>query len=124
MVNKYRKGYMAEWTLTHELSRRGYMVVRTPRSGRISLASPDIIAAKGDKLIVIECKSRNDAFKIQDEQLEELNQWQVKTTAKAYIAWKIARQDWLFLHLEDVMNNKGNINRKLAQEHAISIEEI
>ena len=76
MLAAYRKGYMGEWQLTHKLAEMGYMVVRTPRSGRIGLASPDIIAAKQGKLIVIECKSRAQAFTVPPEQLDELKEWQ------------------------------------------------
>ena len=122
MVKKYRKGYMGERELVHLLHNKGYMVVRTPRSGRINLASPDIIAAKDGKLIVIECKSRSDAFKIPFEQLEELKEWVTKANAQAYVAWKIARQGWFFLKLEDVVKNNGNIGKSFTQKHSIGIE--
>jgi Holliday junction resolvase len=124
MVKSYRKGYMAEWSLTHELSKKGYMVVRTPRSGRIGLASPDIIAAKKGRLIVIECKSRKSAFNVPLEQLEELKEWEEKAGAKSYVAWKIPRKGWFFLHLEDVINNKGNIGKKFVIEKAINMDSI
>ncbi len=115
---------MGEWRLTHELAKLGYMAVRTPRSGRISLASPDIIAAKDGRLIVIECKSREEAFKIEKDGLDQLLAWEKKAGAKAYIAWKISRKDWKFLHLHDVVANNGNIGKKFAEEKSITIHEI
>ena len=124
MVQSYRKGYVAELSLVHTLSTLGYMVVRTPRSGRIGLASPDVIAAKDGKLIVIECKSREAAFKIEKEGLDQLLTWQNKAGAKAYIAWKLSRKGWKFLHLHDVVANNGNVGKKFTAEKGIEIHEI
>lgn len=122
MVKKYFKGYRAERELTHTLAKLGYMVVRTPRSGRIGLASPDIIAAKNGKLIVIECKSRKDAFTVEKEQLDELQEWVKKAKARAYIGWKLPRRGWTFLDLNIVVKNKGNIGKKFAEQHGKGID--
>lgn len=124
MVKRYFKGYLAEWELTHKLSEMGFMVVRTPRSGRIGLASPDIIAAKDGRLIVIECKSRKSGFKVPLEQLDDLREWEVKAKAKAYIGWKIARKGWFFLELNDVIKNKGNVGKKFIGEKSIGIDDL
>ena len=122
MVRSYAKGYRAEYQFVYILSKLGYMVVRTPRSGRIGLASPDIIAAKHGKLIVIECKSRKSAFKIVTEQLNELKEWRDKAGAHAYIGCKISRKGWKFLHLDDVYTNNGNIGKKFIESHGIPID--
>ena len=122
MVKSYSKGYRAERALVHTLAKRGYMVVRTPRSGRIGLASPDIIAAKNGRLVVIECKSREKAFTVPEEQLNELREWEEKALAVAYIAWKTSRKEWLFLTLKDVAVNKGNIGKKFAKENGMNID--
>ena len=124
MVKSYAKGYRFEWSLTHELAKLGYMAVRTPRSGRIGLASPDIIAAKNGKLIVIECKSREKGFQIPMEQLNELKEWEEKAGAKAYIALKINRKGVFFLTLADVVGNNGNIGKKFIEEKSIGIDMI
>lgn len=124
MVHKYAKGYRSERELVHTLSKMGYMVVRTPRSGRINLASPDVIAAKNGVLIVIECKSRAEAFTVPQDQLAELKEWQDKAGAKAYIGWKISHKGWFFLRLADVAGNNGNVGKKFAAEKAISINDI
>jgi Holliday junction resolvase len=60
----YRKGYSAELELTHTLAKLGYMTIRAPRSGRIGLPSPDVIAAKDGRLIVFEVKWRESAFTV------------------------------------------------------------
>ena len=110
--------------MVYKLANLGYMVVRTPRSGRISLPSPDIIAAKDGRLIVIECKSREEAFKIEKDGLQQLQEWEEKAGAKAYIAWKISHKGWRFMHLHDVIANNGNVGKKFAAEKGIEIHEI
>ena len=120
----YAKGYMAEWQLVHILADMGYMVMRAPRSGRIGLASPDIIAAKHGRLIVIECKSRRHGFKVEKSQLDDLMEWVSKAGATAYIAWKITRKGWKFMKLGDVIANNGNVGKKFVEAHGIGIEEL
>ena len=122
MVRSYAKGYVAELQLTHLLSKMGYMTIRAPRSGRIGLDSPDVIAAKDGRLLVIECKSRMSAFTIPPEQLKELESWVTKAKAIAYIGCKIHRKGWSFLKYEDVVANKGHIGKKFIAEKGISIE--
>ncbi len=124
MLRSYRKGYTAELELVHTLSKLGFMVIRAPRSGRINLASPDIVAAKNGKLLVIECKSRASAFTVEKEQLEELAEWQQKAGAIPYIGWKIARKGWTFMRLQDVQESRGNIGKKFALEKGMPLEKI
>lgn len=123
MVARYRKGYMNELRLVHLLSKMGYMVVRTPRSGRINLASPDIIALKNGKVIVVECKAREEAFRVDEAQLNELRQWE-NAGARAYVAWKLSRKDWVFLRLGDVMNNTGRVGKAFSNANGIKIDQI
>lgn len=124
MVHKYAKGYRSERELVHALSGLGYMVVRTPRSGRIGLPSPDVIAAKNGKLIVVECKSREEAFTVPMDQLNELKAWQDKAGAAAYIGWKISHKGWFFLKLADVIDNNGNVGKKFLDGRAMKMEEL
>lgn len=124
MLKSYAKGYRAEYELVYKLSRMGYMVVRTPRSGSIGLASPDIIAIKKGKIIVIEVKSRKSAFSVHEGQLKELEEWVQKGGAIAYVGCKIARKGWYFIKLDDVKNNRGNIGKKFIDSFGINMESI
>lgn len=121
MIQKYKKGYMAEWNLTRELSELGYLVLRAPHSGASGLPSPDIVALKNNNLFVIECKAHASGFKIEQDQLDQLKLWQTHG-AKAYICWKIARKGWHFMHLDDVMANNGNVGKKFALEKSFKID--
>ncbi|MBI5347228.1 MAG: restriction endonuclease [Candidatus Aenigmarchaeota archaeon] len=123
MVKTYKKGYTAEREIVHTLYKMGYAVIRTPRSGRICLPSPDIIAAKHGKIIVLECKSRKRAFNVPAEQVEELREWEKRAGATAYIAWKVAHKGWFFFPMSVVEENRGNIGKRMPQK-AIGIDDI
>ena len=122
MTRSYRKGYSAELELTHKLSKLGFMAIRAPRSGRINIASPDIVAVKDGRIFVIECKSHAKGFKIDGEQLQQLREWQDKGKAAAYIGWKMSRKGWSFLSLADVEKNNGNVGKKFIQEKGMKLE--
>jgi len=124
VVNPYRKGYVFEWRLMHKLYEMGYAVMRAPRSGRIGLPVPDIVAAKNGKLVVIECKSREGAFTLPKDQIAQLQEWEKRAGATAYVAWKLARKQPVFLRLNDVIDNGGNIGKKFLAEKGIGIDDI
>lgn len=124
MSKNYQKGYRGENELVHILSERGFMVLRAPRSGRINLPSPDIVAVKKGKIYAIECKSRKGGFKITSEQLEELRQWEETGGAETYVAWKIAYKGWFFIPLKKVVENNGNVGKKFCNEFGIPFEEM
>ncbi|MFH1630647.1 MAG: Holliday junction resolvase Hjc [Candidatus Aenigmatarchaeota archaeon] len=124
MIGRYRKGYMAERSLVHELYNMGYAVIRAPHSGSINIASPDIVAIKNGKVIVIECKAHKKGFKVDETQLKELQEWENRAGARAYIAWKISRKGWHFLKLADVIANNGNVGFKFLEGRVINIDDI
>src|SRR3989339_1743013 len=121
-MRNYAKGYKAENEMLHLLYSRGWAVIRAPRSGRVGIPTPDIIAVKGGKIIAIECKSRASAFTVEKEQLEQLDDWELRAGASAYIGWKIVRKGWSFLKLKDVKENKGNVGKKFTEANGITIE--
>lgn len=124
MLNRYRKGYMGERDLVHKLHSLGYMVMRAPRSGRINLEQPDVIAIKNGKIIVIECKVRDEAFTVEKEQINELLQWVKIGGAQAYVAWKLPRKEWVFIRVDDVIENGGNVGKKFAEQKSITIDQL
>jgi len=123
-MHTYAKGYAAENELLHTLYDKGWSVIRAPRSGRVGIPSPDIMAAKSGRIIVVECKSRAGAFKVEQEQLEQLKDWQIRAQAIPYIGWKIARKGWFFLKLEDVVANNGNIGKRFLDGRSLGIDEL
>ena len=128
MVRTYAKGYRFERSLMHTLSKLGFMVIRAPRSGRMNIALPDIVAIKKydgtTKALAIECKNRLEGFTVAPEQLQELKDWEETAGAECYIAWKCGRNEPIFLKLSDVVANKGNVGKKFAKEKGISLTDI
>jgi len=123
-MNAYAKGYAAENELLHTLYSMGWAVIRAPRSGRVGIPSPDILAAKDGRLIVVECKSRSGAFKVEKEQLDQLDDWRLRARADPYIGWKIARKGWFFLKLDDVVANNGNVGKRFLDGRSLAINEL
>jgi len=119
---------MAERELVHKLSKMGFMVIRAPHSGSMSIASPDVIATKSISgktiAVAIECKAHVSAFSIRPEQMEELKQWEDKGGAHPFVAWKVPYKGWHFFHLSKVMENKGNIGKKFAEQHAFLLDDL
>ncbi|MEM5812908.1 MAG: Holliday junction resolvase Hjc [Candidatus Aenigmatarchaeota archaeon] len=122
--SKYMKGYLGERELLYKLYDKGYVVLRSPRSGRIGLPTPDIVAIKKSKVYAIECKSRNIAFIVPKEQLDQLKEWVEKAGAIAYIAWKIPRKGWKFISLEDAIKNNGKISKRFCDLVGKDFDEI
>ncbi|MBI2583537.1 MAG: hypothetical protein HYW25_02620 [Candidatus Aenigmarchaeota archaeon] len=123
-MHLYSKGYRSERELLHLLYKQGWAVIRAPRSGRVGIPTPDIVAAKAGRLVVIECKSRAEAFAVEKEQLLQLAEWEQRAGAKAYIGWKQSRKGWSFLRLNDVQKNNGNVGKAFAEEKGIKMESI
>jgi Holliday junction resolvase len=124
MPGNYKKGYRGENELVHMLAKKGFMALRAPRSGRINLPSPDVIAVKSGKVYAVECKSRKNGFKVPAEQLEELLQWEKIGGSETYVAWKIAYKGWFFIPLKKVMENNGNVGKGFCAENGKPFDEI
>ncbi|MFH1420570.1 MAG: Holliday junction resolvase Hjc [Candidatus Aenigmatarchaeota archaeon] len=124
MVKAYSKGYRLERKLVHLLSDRGYMVMRSPRSGRMNVPAPDIVAVKNGRVFVIECKNHANAFTVEKGQLDQLRAWVDKAGATAYVAWNMPKTGLMFLKLDDVAANNGNIGKKFAMEKGTKLDTI
>jgi len=120
-MKTYRKGYIAENQLVHIMYERGWAVLRAPRSGRISLPSPDIVAMKKGRILIIEVKSRKAGFQIRKEQMDEMKDYIKRSGGEGYIAIKIPRNGWKFLKFDDVTENNGNVGKKFLEKKFIDI---
>lgn len=122
-MKSYRKGYAAENELVHMLYDKGFAVLRAPRSGRVSIPSPDIVALKSSRVLIIECKSHKGGFAVPKEQMEQLREWERRSGGLAYIAWKVAYKGWFFIKLNVVENNRGNVNKRMLAAHGVHFDE-
>jgi len=116
------KGYRAELELVHELAKRGFVAIRSPRSGRISLPSPDVIAAKNGRIFAFECKFKETSFVVDKRELEQLKSWEQIGGARCFIAWKRKRKAWCLIPLDRVLEENGKVNLRLAEEYGKDLE--
>ncbi len=94
---RYRKGANAERELLHKLFERGYAVFRIAGSGSTTIPAADLIAIKGKKGFLIECKAWNSSrLSIKREQIKELEVLKERTGYKVLIAWKVNHKGWFF----------------------------
>ncbi len=122
MSRSYAKGYRAELELVHELAKRGFVAIRSPRSGRISLPAPDVIAAKRGRLFAFECKFKDRSFVVDKCELDQLRSWKRIGGAHCFVAWKRKRRGWYFIPLDVVLKEKGRVNIRLAEKYGRDID--
>ena len=118
-MHTYKKGYRAEKELIKLLSSLGYAVLRTPKSGKNTI---DVIACKRGQIFVFECKNWKSKVRVNEKQLDALIDFSEKAGAIPLIAIKKENKFWKFLRVEDVKENKGNIQEKLLKEKSFSVE--
>ncbi|MBN1160042.1 MAG: Holliday junction resolvase [Candidatus Diapherotrites archaeon] len=120
---RYNKGANAERELLHLLWKNGFAVVRAAGSGGITVPCPDVMAIKGDKKIVIECKAWGaQNLSIKKSQIDDLVEFASRAQSPLIIAWKITGKGWQFLNIRDFNKTEKfyTINQKNAFEKAIS----
>lgn len=118
MKNK-QKGSNAERELLFDLYDKGFAVSRVAGSGSSQLPTPDVLAFKNGKAIAIECKSKKGEYlNIKEQQIEELFLWEKLSGLKAFIAWRLGKEQWYFLHISQLSKTKKAyaIKRKEIQE--------
>ena len=119
---RYNKGANAERELLHLLWKNGFAVVRAAGSGGITVPCPDVMAIKGEKKIVIECKAWGaNNLAIKRNQIDELVEFAARAHSPLIIAWKITGKGWHFLNIKDFNQSEKfyTINQKTAFEKAI-----
>jgi len=116
MKNK-QKGSNAERELLFALFNRGFAVSRVAGSGSSQLPTPDILGFKSGKALAIECKTKKGEYlNIRKEQVEELILWEKLSGLKAYVAWRLGKEQWYFIGLSGL--------KKTKKAHSIKKDEI
>lgn len=102
MTNHYRKGANAERELMQILYAKGFALLRAAGSGVNPLDCPDVIALKDGRILAFECKAWNaTSLALSKEQFEGDVEWCKRAGAEFWIAWRMPREDWLFLKPQD-----------------------
>lgn len=125
--NAKAKGIGAERELIHQFWKNGWSACRVAGSGASRYPSPDIIAGKNVRKIVIECKTTKDkrqAFSA--KQIEELKEFSDLFGAEPWVAVKFYNNDWHFLTLADLNSTGENysLNIETARRRGFMFEEM
>jgi Holliday junction resolvase len=106
MKNK-QKGSNAERELLFMLFNKGFAVSRVAGSGSSQLPTPDVLAFKAGKALAIECKTKKGEYlNIREEQVEELKLWEKLSGLKAYVAWRLGKDEWFFIGIDKLNKTK------------------
>jgi Holliday junction resolvase len=121
------KGTNAERELIHKFWASGYAAVRVAGSGSMKYPSPDIIASKGSRVIVLECKVTKDQSKyLEKEEISDLKTFACFFNAEAFVAVKFNGIGWFFLKTELLQETDKSymVDVDLAEKKGIKFENL
>lgn len=98
-MNKgYKKGYKFERDLKQHLEKDGWMVIRSGGSKK-----PDLIAARGGKIIILECKvTAKDRVYVDKNEVDNLKKIASAFNADGVYAIKQKQKGWSLISLSDL----------------------
>jgi Holliday junction resolvase len=121
------RGASAERDLVHKFWERGWAAMRAAGSGSTSFPSPDIIAGKGGRRIVIEAKITVENTKyLTSEEVKQLEYFAEVFAAEAWIAVKFPRTPWMFFKPEDLVEAKTSLkaSKEMGEYKGLSFDEL
>ena len=126
-MSRKSKGINAERDLIHKFWGNKWAAIRIAGSGSNRYPSADIIASNRLRKLVIECKASGDKSRYLTK--EEVNQFKLFSElfgAEPWIAIKFDREDWSFLHLEDLKDTGSNllVSKDIAKNKGLLFEEL
>jgi Holliday junction resolvase len=122
----YRKGSRAEHELMQKLSLAGFLVIRAAGSGSGS-PCPDILAFRRTEQLGFECKAIDgSSLQLDRKQVENLRQWEEKSSITTYIAWRRKGGEWHFIRLYFLNENEKSysISSEQAKKVGLGLEQI
>ena len=97
----YQKGANFERSLVRAFWDSGFAAMRAAGSGSAPFPIPDIIAAKGSRVIAVECKTTSkDKFRLDKHDIGKLRIFSDRVSCEAYVAVKFDREKPKFFPLE------------------------
>ncbi len=103
MSKFYEKGVRFERDLVTRFWDNGWAAVRAAGSGTVSFPVPDVLAVKGGRVILVECKvTKEDKMNFKKAVLS-LKKFGLIANAKAYLAVKFLRKEPCFFDIDDMI---------------------
>ncbi len=102
-----RRGDRYERELVRMLWNAGFAAVRVPASGAMSFPLPDVIAGNGKRYLAMEVKMRSALpLYITTTELEALIEFSKLFGAEPFVAIRIPKSDWRFVHPEELKRTR------------------
>ena len=107
--NKKAKGTAAENELIHKFwDTNSWVCVRVAGSGSTKYPSPDLLASRGDKKIVMEVKVVNDVKKyFTGQEIRDLEYFGQKFGAQSWVGVRFQDNQWFFLPSSELEQTKS-----------------
>jgi len=105
----------------------GWAAVRTPGSCSARFPSPDIIAGKKDRRMVIEAKITKENKKyFEEKEIRELKYFGNLFGAEIWVAIRFKGENWFFINIEDLIfsGKSYSIDKENAKMKGLLFEEI
>jgi holliday junction resolvase Hjr len=121
------KGSNAERELIHMFWSKGFAAIRSAGSGSMKYPSPDLLVAKNNKILAIECKiTKNTSKYFEKREIEELAHFSKIFNSISYIAIKFKANEWFFLEINQLIEKEKSfmIDIKTAKQKAKTFEEL
>lgn len=103
----YQKGANFERSMVRVFWGNGFTAIRAAGSGSAPFPIPDIIAVKGNRVIILECKtSAKESFRLDKHDLEKLMLFRERADCEAYVAVKFNNVKPKFFPLDLISSKK------------------
>jgi len=112
----YEKGARFERLLVHKFQENGWISFRAAGSGTIKYIIPDVIAIKGNKVLMVECKSTKKESISLKEPILNLKEILHISEFEIYLAVKFNRQDPRFYKIQDLLK-KENFTISISEQY-------
>ena len=104
MGGRYRKGSDFERAIVAAFSEKGWVAFRAAGSGKLDRALPDVVAVKGGRVMMVECKATTKDRLSLKPAILSLAEYADKAGGKAYIAVRFFRQRPRFFDIRSLMD--------------------
>lgn len=128
VVSAKTKGTSAERELVHKLWAAGWAACRVAGSGSMHYPSPDIIALKNNRVLVIECKTTQSQYQyFEQKEISSLKEFAIQASAEPWIGLRFSREDWRFFKPEKLIVTKQKnlvLRRETSKKDGLTLEQL
>jgi Holliday junction resolvase len=103
MGGRYKKGSDFERSIVGQFMDRKWVAFRAAGSGKADKSLPDVVALKGGRIIMVECKATKDDRISLKPAILSLADYAASSGGEAYVAVRFFRQQSRFYDIKDLL---------------------